>query len=159
MAILLVVRPIAVAVLEVDAVVLDRLAPQLLDDAVIDGECQPGRLLDLAHLLRVAFQRPRQTVEFDRVAWQGLCARQTENAGKDVVVRCIGLEGLERHLAELGGKSGLEQVGAPVDRVHRLPVGGICGVVPLEGCVRLVQLAIIGVQFVRGQRELHVLPP
>ncbi|EXI68770.1 MAG: hypothetical protein AW08_01082 [Candidatus Accumulibacter adjunctus] len=157
--ILLVVRPIAVAILEVDAVVLDGLRAQLLEHPVVDGEREPRRLLDLAHLLRAAFQRARQAVDFERVAGQGLGTRQTENAGEDVVVRRIGVEGLERHLAEFAGKASLEQVGAAVYGVNRLPLGGIRGVMPLEGCIRLVQLAITGVQFVRGQRELHVLPP
>jgi hypothetical protein len=55
MAIFLVVRAIAVAILEVDAVVFDGLGLQLLEYPVVDRECQPGGRLDLAHLLGIRF--------------------------------------------------------------------------------------------------------
>ncbi len=159
MAVFLIVGAIAVAILEIDAVVFDGLALQLLEYPVIYREGQPGGRLDLAHVVGIRFQRTRQTRDIDGVRRQSIGARQTQHTGKYVVIGRIGVESLERNFTQLGGKPRLEQIGASIDRVDRLPFKGIRRIVQLEIRIRIVQLTAIGIHFVMGQRELHLLPP
>ena len=86
-AVLLGVGPVAVAVLEVDAEVLDRLAPQLVDDP-------------RAHGLGKARPRP---------------ARRPSAAAKRARVGRVLVERRQREGAELRGGVGLEQMRAAVD--------------------------------------------
>jgi hypothetical protein len=159
MSVFLVVRAIAVAILEVDAIVFDGLGLQLLQYPVVDRERQPGGRLDLAHVVGIRFQGTRQTLDIDGVRRQRIGARQTQHTGKYVVIGRIGIERLERNLTQLGGKPRLEEIGAAIDRVYRLPFKGIRRIVRLEIRIRIVQFAAIGIHFIMGQRELHILPP
>jgi hypothetical protein len=71
MAIFLVVGPISVAVLEIDAVVLDRFGLQLLDDPVVDGEASQAAGLISRTCSGFGVQRTRQAVDFRRGWWAG----------------------------------------------------------------------------------------
>lgn len=159
MAIFLLVRAVAVAILEVDAVVFDGLGLQLLEYPVVYREGQPGSRLDLAHVFGIRFQRTRQTFDIDGIRRQRIGAGQTQHTGKYVVIGRIGVESLERNFTQLAGKPCLEKVGTPVNGVNRLSLKGIRRIVRLEIGIRIVQLIVIAIQFIRGQRELHMLPP
>ena len=101
MAVLFGVRTIAVAVLEIDAEVFDRLAPQLLDDRA---------------------RTCRANAAVDAVARSSSAGASVARVGRVLVER------RQRQRAELRRRVRAEQMRAAVDGVHRLPVAGLAGI-------------------------------
>ena len=107
--VLLGVGAVAVAVLEVDSVVLDRLALQLLDDARVHG------------------------------AREGLRSLQSDRARERSGIGRVLIERAHRRGPELCRDVGGEQVRAAVDGMDRLAVGAVSGVGFGEPSVRSAQ--------------------
>ncbi len=127
MTILLVVRARAVAILEVDPVVLHRLGTQLLDHLLADCRGTSGRLL--------------------------LVSVEAQSFGKGLLVGGVFLEHRQRGGAKLLSRTGAEKVCSAVDRMHRLPGGRLSGIGPGQRIVLAAQVLQDRPEIPVGQRE------
>jgi hypothetical protein len=106
------VGPRAVAVLEVDAEVLDRLARQLVDDARVHGlgeHPQPQRLIQRRGIGRVLGERaPRHLAQLRRGVGAEQVAASVDHVHRLALRR---VAGMERHEREVRGAQRVEQGG------------------------------------------------
>ena len=130
--VLFLVGAVAVAVLEVDAVVLHRLALQLLAHACVDGVGHPGRLVGATDRVRVVLDHLRQMGDLSLAGRQRLRARQPQRPGKHDEVGRVGVQVAQRDAAQLGSGVRLEEMRAAVDGMHRLAGRHVAGIVGAE---------------------------
>jgi hypothetical protein len=109
-AVFFIVRPIAVAVLEVDPEVLDRFPPQLLHDSSSD---------DIGEVVRA--------IEF-------------EDARESRAIRRVLVERRERHGTKPGCGIRAKEMRSPIDCVHRLAIAGLARPRACHGFVRRTEL-------------------
>ncbi len=109
-AVLFGVGPDAVAVFEVDAEVLDRLARELVDDPRADRSGEPG-----------------------------LVGRKRERAGERTGVRRVLVENRARDRADLRRRISLEEVRAAIQAVHGLAIAALSRICAAGGGVGLAK--------------------
>ncbi len=100
MLVLLFVRPVAVAVLEVDANVFDRLRLQLSGDTLMYRERQPSRRMQLPERVRVFREGRGEQFPILRVVGKRFGPRQFDRPGQDERVRGVFPECPSRDLAQ-----------------------------------------------------------
>ncbi len=132
-AVLLGLGAIAVAVLEIDAKILDRLALELLDDAPVDGVREPGRRIAPAHRVGVGGEIGGERADGLGRLRQLLGSGQPERAGENCEVGVVLAQAAKRQVPHLARGVGLEQVGSAVHGVNRLPLAAFTRVGGGEG--------------------------
>ena len=157
-AILLGIGAAAVAVLEVDPHILDRLAAQLLVHARVDRPGQPGILVGAACGGVVLGEGVGQRE--GRVALGQLGrAVHAQRAGEGGEVGRVLVEVGQRQAAQPLRRAGLKQLRAAVDRMHRLARGRIAGVALLEQGVGLGHTAGDSRDRLGCERDAHGRSP
>ena len=133
--ILFLVRAIAIAILEIDPHVLDRLDRQLVLHPTINRVGDPGWLVRPLHRFRVRAQRFAQSVD------RFLCARQrfrpihAQDFGEQHEIGRVLIQTAQAQAAQFHRRRSLEQMRAAIQCVYRLPVNGIAGIVGMEDVV------------------------
>ena len=147
----LLVRPVAIAVLEVDTIVFHRLALQFLAHALVDGVGHPGRFVGEAGGVRILFDDRGQVLDVGLAVGQRGGAGQAQGLGEHDKVGRVHVQVAQGDATQLAGRVCLEQVRTAVDRMNGLPAGRVARIPFLEIFIRRLELLHDGGDGVGGE--------